>query len=301
VSPYLIDGIDGIAFGLLLFTAAAGLTLAFGVADILNLAHGTFYAVGAYIAAAFTTTAATTTTLGGFAAAFAIALLIGGAAGAGLAVAHLPIAGRGHLAQVMLTLGVAGIGADLLVTVFGADDLPAAPPSHLAGSVHLAAFTYPTYRLVFIATGLVLAAGLHLVIYRTKAGAIVRACVDDRAILATIGIRPAVVQVAVLAAAGGLAAVGGVLGAPIIGPGTTTAPTIMLLSLVVVVLGGAGSLRGSIRGTFVAALVVGQIQTVGVATVPRFAPFALMGALATVLAVAAHPRLRRRLSTRRWA
>ncbi|WP_327007710.1 branched-chain amino acid ABC transporter permease [Dactylosporangium sp. NBC_01737] len=296
MTEYLINTVDGVAFGLLLFTAAAGLTLAFGVADMLNLAHGTFYAIGAYTAAAFTTTA-TSTTLGGFATALAVAVLIGAAAGAGLGVAQLPLAGRGHLAQVMLTLGVAYIGAELLVAVFGADDLPAAPPTVLAGSIRLGSVAYPTYRLVFIAAGLALAGGLHLVVYRTRAGAVVRACVDDRAILATLGIRPATVQIGVLAAAGALAATGGVLGAPIIGPGTATAPTIMLLSLVVVVLGGLGN----IRGTFLAALTVGQIQTLGVAVAPAAAPFALMTALAVILTVAAHPRLRRRFTLRRSA
>ncbi|WP_432976673.1 branched-chain amino acid ABC transporter permease [Dactylosporangium sp. CA-233914] len=295
VTTYGLNIVDGVAFGLLLFTAAAGLTLAFGVADVLNLAHGTFYAIGAYTAATFSTAAGAT--LGGFTVALAVAVLTGAAAGAGLALAHLPIAGRGHLAQVMLTLGVAGIGGELLVTVFGADDLPAAPPSPLAGSLRVGTASYPTYRLVFIAVGAALAAGLHLVIYRTSMGAVVRACVDDRGILATIGIRPAVVQTGVLAAAGGLAAGGGVLGAPIIGPGTGTAPTIMLLSLVVVVLGGLGN----IRGTFLAALAVGQVQTLGVAVAPHAAPFMLMAALAIVMAVAAHPRLRARLTMRRPA
>jgi branched-chain amino acid transport system permease protein len=285
VQVYLVPTIDGVAYGLLLFCAAAGLSLAFGVADVLNLAHGTLYAAGAYTAAALAGA-----TVGGLVAATAVAIAVGGVGGAALAAATAPLAGRGHLPQVMLTLGAGYVGVDVLTTVFGADELPTAPPAVLDRSISVLGHAYPAYRLVFIGVGAVLAVGLHLVVYRSRAGAVVRACVDDRQMLACLGFHPFAVNAAVLAAAGGLAAGGGALGAPIIGAAPSTATTIMLLSLVVVVLGGPGNIRGAL----VACLAVGQVQTLGYAAAPTLAPFLLFAPMAAVLAWRARPAGHRR-------
>jgi branched-chain amino acid transport system permease protein len=273
---YALPALDGVAQGLLLFTLAAGLSLAFGVADVLNLSHGVLYATGAYLAAA-----AHDTTLTALAATLLAGTVLGAAAGGVLAAATAPLAGRGHLPQVMLTLGVALIGTDLLTQIFGGDDLPVTPPTLLDRSVRLPGqLTYPVYRLTFIALAIGLAAALHLVVYRTRAGALVRAAVDDRQMLACLGHTPLVVTTGVLAGAGVLAVTAGVLGAPIIGPGPSTATTVMMACLVIVVLGG----RRSIRGTLLAALTVGQVQTLGVALLPQAAPVLLFAVMALVLA-----------------
>ncbi|ROT28271.1 branched-chain amino acid ABC transporter permease [Micromonospora sp. HM5-17] len=291
VDPYLIPALDGVAYGLLLFVAASGLVLCFGVANILNLAHGTLYAIGAYTVAALTD--------GGWGT-LALALVVGVAVGAGagglLAGLLAPVARRDHLTQALLTFGVALAGGAVLVAVFGPDNLPVRIPPSLEGTVEVAGHRYAAYRLVFIGVAALIAAVLALVVARTRVGMLVRATVDDADMVACLGVNPARIRLGVLAVAGGLAGAAGVLGAPIIGPAPTTADTVLLLSLVVVVLGGLGS----VRGTLLAALAVGEIQTLGVALAPAVAPFLLFAAMAVVLAVRARglrarwPRLRPR-------
>ncbi|MGC5285000.1 branched-chain amino acid ABC transporter permease [Micromonospora sp. DT231] len=278
IDPYLIPALDGVAYGLLVFVAASGLVFCFGVANILNLAHGLLYAIGGYTAAAV---------LDGGWASLAMALLVGvlaaAAAGALLAGLLTPVATGNHLGQALLTFGVALAGGSLLVAGFGPDDPQVRVPALLEGSVVVAGHRYAAYRLVFIVVATVLAVALYLVVRRTRAGMLVRAAVDDPEMVACLGVSPARIRTGVLAAAGALAGAAGVLGAPIIGPGTGTADTVLLLSLVVVVLGGLGSMGG----TLLAALAIGEIQTLGVALLPSAAPFLLFAAMAAVLAVRA--------------
>jgi branched-subunit amino acid ABC-type transport system permease component len=288
---YLIPALDGVAYGLLVFVAAAGLVLCFGVANILNLAHGLFYAVGAYLAG--------TLTDGGWSSlALALAAGVALAAGAGMALAGMlaPVDRRDHLTQALLTFGVALAGGGLLTAAAGPDHLPVRVPAALDRPVLLAGHPYAAYRLVFIAVAAVIAALLSLVVARTRAGMLVRASADDAEMVACLGTNPARVRLGVLAAAGGLAGGAGVLGAPIIGPGPGTAATVLLLSLVVVVLGGVGiGGIGSVTGTLVAAMAVGEIQTLGVALAPTAAPFLLFAAMAVTLAV------RSRVVLRQWS
>lgn len=278
IDPYLIPALDGVAYGLLVFVAASGLVFCFGVANILNLAHGLLYAIGGYTAAAL---------LDGGWASLALALAVGvlAAAAAGVLLAGLltPVATGNHLGQALLTFGVALAGGSLLVAGFGPDNPQVQVPAALEGSVMVAGHRYAAYRLVFIVVAAVLAAALYLVVRRTRAGMLVRAAVDDPEMVACLGVSPARIRAGVLAAAGALAGAAGVLGAPIIGPGTGTADTVLLLSLVVVVLGGLGSMAG----TLLAALAIGEIQTLGVALLPSAAPFLLFAAMAAVLAVRA--------------
>jgi branched-chain amino acid transport system permease protein len=285
---YLIPALDGVAYGLLVFVAAAGLVLCFGVANILNLAHGLFYAVGAYLAGALTD--------GGWSSlALALAAGVALAAGAGVALAGMlaPVDRRDHLTQALLTFGVALAGGGLLTAVAGADQLPVRVPAALDRPVLLAGHPYAAYRLVFIAVAAMIAALLSLVVARTRAGMLVRAAADDPEMVASLGTNPARVRLGVLAAAGGLAGGAGVLGAPIIGPGPGTAATVLLLSLVVVVLGGVGlGGIGSVGGTLLAAMAVGEIQTLGVALAPTAAPFLLFAAMAVTLAARSKVLLR---------
>ncbi|WFF04317.1 branched-chain amino acid ABC transporter permease [Micromonospora sp. WMMD964] len=278
IDPYLIPALDGVAYGLLVFVAASGLVFCFGVANILNLAHGMLYAIGGYTAAAL---------LDGGWASLALALGVGvlAAAAAGLLLAGLltPVATGNHLGQALLTFGVALAGGSLLVAGFGPDDPQVQVPAALEGSVVVAGHRYAAYRLVFIVVAAVIAVALYLMVRRTRAGMLVRAAVDDAEMVACLGVSPARIRAGVLAAAGALAGAAGVLGAPIIGPGTDTADTVLLLSLVVVVLGGLGSMGG----TLLAALAIGEIQTLGVALLPSAAPFLLFAAMAAVLAVRA--------------
>jgi branched-subunit amino acid ABC-type transport system permease component len=273
---HLIPLIDGVAYGLLLFVVAAGLTLAFGSGNVLNLAHGTLYAMAAYIAAEIGDGSWGGLVLGVLAAAAA------GAAGGGLlAGMTAPLAERGHLAQALLTFGVALVGGDLLVTAFGSDDPPVTVPGALEHTVSFAGHSYPAYRLAFIGVAAVIGLIGWYTLTRTKFGAAVRASVDDPQMLSATGISPAVVRAGVLVAAGTLAGIAGGLGAPIIGPGPGTANTVLLQSLIVVVLGGLGS----VGGAFVAAILVGEVQTLGVTVLPDLAPYLLFAAMAAVLTV----------------
>ncbi|ASW54394.1 branched-chain amino acid ABC transporter permease [Plantactinospora sp. KBS50] len=277
LDAYVVPAVDGVAYGLLMFVAAAGLVFCFGVADILNLAHGTLFAIGGYTAAAL---------MDGGWAGLALAVVVGGlaAAGAGGVIAGLlaPVAGRNHLTQALLTFGAALAGGSLLVSAFGPNELPIQVPAALDRGVSLIGHRYAAYRLLFIVVAGLIAVLLSVAVARTRAGMLVRAAVDDAEMVACLGVNPSRVRLGVLAVAGGLAGVAGVLGAPIIGPGPGTAATVLLLSLVIVVLGGIGS----VGGTLLAALAVGEIQTLGVALLPSsVAPFLLFAAMAATLAI----------------
>ncbi|MFE9724311.1 branched-chain amino acid ABC transporter permease [Streptomyces sp. NPDC005794] len=307
LDAHLIPAVDGVAYGLLLFVVAAGLSLAFGTAGVLNLSHGTLYAIGAYTGAELSDG-----TWGGLALGLAAGTAAACVAGAGLSAATAPLARRGHLAQALLTFGLALVGGDLLIQFFGADELPVRVPAALDSSVTLLGHRYPAYRLGFIVMAVLLAAFGTWVLTRTRMGAAVRAAADDPQMLATTGHNPRAVHIGVLAAAGALAGAAGVLGAPIIGPGPGTSETVLMLSLVVVVLGGLRSLWA----TFFAAIAVGEVQTLGVSLAPDLAPYLLFAAMAAVLVLrtrfaepaAAHDshgpspdpvdRLRRRLAAR---
>ncbi|MFJ4704007.1 branched-chain amino acid ABC transporter permease [Streptomyces anulatus] len=274
LDAHLIPAVDGVAFGLLLFVVAAGLSLAFGTAGVLNLSHGTLYAIGAYTGAELSDG-----TWGGLALGLAAGTAAACVAGAGLSAATAPLARRGHLAQALLTFGLALIGGDLLIQLFGADELPVRVPEALDSSVMLLGHRYPAYRLCFIVMAVLLAAFGTWVLTRTRMGAAVRAAADDPQMLAATGHNPRAVHTGVLAAAGALAGAAGVLGAPILGPGPGTSENVLMLSLVVVVLGGLRSLWA----TFFAAVAVGEVQTLGVSLVPDLAPYLLFAAMAAVL------------------
>jgi branched-chain amino acid transport system permease protein len=270
--------LNGLAIGLLLFVVAVGLSLVFGMMDVLNLAHGALFLTGAYLAWML---AGGQATWGGWLAALAAAAAAGAVAGGGLSLLTAPLAGRTHLEQALLTLGVALVAAELLSMAFGDDVRGVNPPPGLDGTVLVAGNAYPTYRLVLIGLGAGLALAMYLVIERTSLGALVRASVADRDMVAAVGIDPRLVRAGVFVAGSLLASVAGVLGSPIYNARPGLDSTILILALVVVVIGGLGSVRGAL----VAALLIGQVESTGRALLPGFASFLLFGALALVLAV----------------
>ncbi len=273
----LITMIDGVAFGVLLFTIALGLSLVFGVMDVLNLSHGALYLGGAYVAVSVVSGGSGT--LLAFVVAGLLALVVGAAAGAGLSVITRPIASRGHLDQALLTLGVAFVAADLYSEFYG-DDVRSVPaPAPLDGSTSILGSTYPTYRLAVIAVGLVLALAAWYVIERTKVGALVQASVADAEMVQALGVNTTRLVTGVFAVGAALAAFGGVLGAPIISASPGVDTRILILGLVVVVIGGLGSVSGALVG----ALLIGQVETLGVSIVPDYASFLTFGTMALVL------------------
>ena len=273
----LVTIVDGVAFGVLLFTIAVGLSLVFGIMDVLNLAHGALYLVGAYLAVRFAGDGQAT--LGAFVLAGLAAVAVGAAAGAGLAVLTRPLAARGHLDQALLTLGVALIVGDLLSARFGNDVQSVPPPAFLAGSVAIAGRQYPAYRLAVIVAGLALAGLVYLLVERSRAGALVRATVADAPMARALGVDTGRLLVATFAAGVALACLGGVLGAPVLGAYPGLDERVLILGLVVVVLGGLGS----VPGAFLGAMVVGQVEVLGVSLLPGYASFLVFGTMAVVL------------------
>ncbi|QOC93905.1 branched-chain amino acid ABC transporter permease [Micromonospora craniellae] len=275
VTAYTITALDGVAYGLLLFVIAAGLTLIFGVAGVFSMAHGTLYLAGAYLAWHLADDAWTGLTL-----ALGVAVAVGALGGAGLAAAVRPLADR-PLDQVLATLGIAYIAADQFSLVFGAEPRSVDPPRAVAGSVSLGDYQYPVYRLGFIAVGVLLVLGLFWLVERSRTGAVVRAVVADPGMAAATGLRTGTVRTGVLIGGGVLAVTAGVLGAPVIGPAPGVDTTILVYSLIVCVVGGLGSIRGAL----LAALGVGQALTLGVALAPGAASFVLAVAMLSALTV----------------
>ena len=270
----LVSVLNGVAIGFLLFVLAVGLSLVFGMMDVLNLAHGALFLGGAYLGAAFAGGG-----WAGFLTALARAAAAGLAAGALLSLMTEPLRRRTHLDQALLTLGVALVVGEVLIIVFGDDPLAVPPPPGLDGSISVFGAVYPTYRLMIIAVGAVLALLVHLVVDRTRVGALVRATVADREMVAAIGVDNRRVKAAVFAVGSLLATTAGVLGGPVYGARPGLDATVLILALVVVVIGGLGSVRGALLG----ALIIGQVDTLGRVLLPELASFILFGALALVL------------------
>jgi branched-chain amino acid transport system permease protein len=269
--------LNGFAIGSLLFILAVGLSIVFGMMDVLNLAHGAFFLVGSYL----TVTFAVGDSWSGFLTALGVAALVGLLAGGALSGMTEPLARRPILDQALLTLGISLVVAEVLSLVHGNDVQAVPPPPGLDGSIDVAGSAYPTYRLLLIALGPLLALAVWLVVERTSVGALVRASVADREMVSAMGIDNRKVKVAVLGIGSLLATVAGVLAAPVYGARPGLDKTILLLALVVVVIGGLGSIRGALIG----ALLIGQVESLGRALLPDLASFILFGTLAIVLIV----------------
>jgi len=278
LDTHFISLLNGLAIGALLFILAVGLSLIFGMMDVLNLAHGVLFLTGAYVAWGI---AGEHPTWPGFLGALGLAALVGALAGVGLSLAIERLVRRAHLDQALLTLGLALIAADALSAAFGHDVHTIDPPPGLDGSALVLGKAYPIYRLVLIGLGAVLAAVVHVVVERTSLGALIRATVADRQMVASVGVDHRKVKVIVFAVGALLATTAGVLGAPVYGARPGLDATVLILALVVVVIGGLGSVRGALIG----ALVIGQIESLGRALLSNLASFVLFGALAVVLVV----------------
>jgi branched-chain amino acid transport system permease protein len=276
LDTHFISLLNGLAIGSLLFILAVGLSLIFGMMDVLNLAHGVLFLIGAYAAWWL---AGENPSMLQFVGALVVAGVIGVLSGIGLSFTTERLARRSHLDQALLTLGLALIAADALSVVFDNDVHTINPPPGLDGSVVLLGKTYPVYRLVLIGLGAGLATVVHLVVERTSLGALVRATVADRHMVLSIGVDDRKVKVVVFAVGALLATTAGVLGAPVYGARPGLDGTALILALVVVVIGGLGSVRGALFG----ALVIGEIESLGRALLSNLASFVLFGALAVVL------------------
>jgi branched-chain amino acid transport system permease protein len=257
----------------LLFLLASGFTLVFGLMRIVNLAHGAFYLVGGYVG--IVTAAAT--------GSFALAILVGAAATAlvGLLSERFllrRIRGR-ELSEVLLTVGIALVLADISLTVFGGNPRSIAVPATLSGSVTIGSTDYPTYRLFLVGLALLVGLSLFLVQRHSRIGAVIRAGVDDPEIAGAMGINVDRMFTGMFVFGAALAGLAGASAAGLLTlrPGADT--DILLFALVVVVVGGLGSVQGAAVGS----IFIGLLDSFSKAWIPEFSSFAVFAPMALVL------------------
>ena len=269
--------LNGIQFGVTLFLMASGLTLVFGIMNFINLAHGSLYMVGAFVAA--TVQALTGSFLLGIAVAIPATAAIGVALELGL---FRRFYGRSHLDQVLVTFGVVLMMNEATRLIFGPVPLRMPLPAALAGSIELApGLIYPTFRLVVLGVGLAVAGLLWLVVMKTRLGMWVRAGSSNRAIAGAMGVDVSMVFAGLFAFGAALAGLAGLMAGPILAVQVGMGEPILILALVVTVIGGIGS----IRGAFVAALMVGLVDTFGrVLLPPALGSMAIFLLMALILA-----------------
>jgi branched-chain amino acid transport system permease protein len=252
--------LNGLQLGVMLFLMAAGLTLVFGIMRLINLAHGSMYMLGAFAAA--TVTQATGSFALGLLAALPAAALVGWLVEAAVL---RRLYTRDHLDQVLATFGLILFFNALVQIVWGRQPLFMDVPGALSGSVELIpGVPYPAYRLAIIATGLAVAGLLYLLISRTRIGMQIRASASNRDMAEAIGIDTPLLYGLVFALGALLAALAGVMAAPILAVESGMGESILIETFVVIVIGGLGS----IRGAFLGALLVGLVDTLGRAFLP---------------------------------
>lgn len=267
--------LNGLSFGSLLFLVASGLTLTFGLMRALNLAHGAFYLLGGYLALDLLERT------GSYWLSMLGAMALVGAAGVVFERLLMQRVLRDELAQVVLTIGAAFLLGDQILARYGGRPVSPPRPPGLEGTVTLAGATFPTFRLALIGVAAVVFAAVWLVMHRTRAGAMLRAAVDDPDIARSVGIRVPLLFMTVFGAGTALAAFGGVWGGAFTGLDPSRGLSILLLALVVVVVGGLGS----VTGAFVAALAVGVVDELGSWLFPGLALFTIYAPVALLLAV----------------
>ena len=275
MSYFITQTLNGLFSAALLFLIASGLTLVFGVMRTVNIAHGSFYMLGVYVA--YTVVARTRSLAAGAIAAVLVVALIG------FAVQRLLLqrSGAKPLAQMMLTMGLALLFRDGAFLVWGGDPFTLPYPPALRGSIAAGDVVFPAYRLFVIGVAAVVGVLLWILNERTLIGAKLRAAVDDPEMAAATGINVARLSGFVFAAGAGLAAFGGVMGGPILGGYPGMDFDLLPLALLVVIVGGMGSLKGALVGS----IVVGLIDNFGKALVPELSYFTLFAPMAIVLAL----------------
>ncbi|GAB4287223.1 MAG: branched-chain amino acid ABC transporter permease [Roseovarius sp.] len=273
-SFWILQFLNAVQFSMLLFLLSIGLTVIFGLLHFVNLAHGALYMLGAYIG--ITVAAAT----GSFWAALVLAplavMLIG-------AVLYFTLIDRlrkaGPMNQVLVTFGLIFVFLDLVRIGWGDVALGLSAPAALSGTSHVLGVNYPTYRLFIIALGLAVMAGLWLTLARTQIGAMIRASVENGAMASALGINVGRLFFMVFCVGSVLAGLAGVVAAPVTSATTGMSISILIPTLIVVVIGGLGSLQGAIAGS----LIVGFLETFGAVLLPNLAAVLSYLLLAAVL------------------
>jgi branched-chain amino acid transport system permease protein len=274
-SFYLIQLLNAVQYGFLLFLMASGLTLIFGIMGIINLAHGSFYMIGAYLV--YWLAGITGNLFLAVLLAIPLSLLIGYAVER-FAVSFLYT--RDHLYQVLLTYALILIANELQMVLWGSDVHSVAIPEILNGSIQLTENqVYPVYRLFISAACIVIALGMYWVIQKTRLGMTIRAGASNREMVQSLGININRLFAIVFSLGVSLAALAGMLSAPINSVYPGIGDNILIISFVVVVIGGIGS----IKGAFVGAMLIGLADTFGKVLLPEMASMVVYALMATVL------------------
>ena len=250
----LEQALNGLQFGVMLFLMAAGLTLIFGIMNLVNLAHGALYMMGAYFAATFLAKT------GSFPLAVVLALAATLAVGIVTEVVALrTLYERDHLDQVLATFGLILFFNELVAVVWGRAAMYTTLPGWLSGHIQLVGIRYPVYRAVVILVGLLVAALLWVVVTRTRLGMLIRAGATNRTMVAALGVNIRLLYTIVFGFGATLAGLAGVMAGPIYAVQPGMGEQILIQVFVVIVVGGIGSIRGALVG----AIVVGMVDTLG--------------------------------------
>lgn len=274
ISFWVVQVLHGLQLSMLLFLLSVGLTVIFGLLHFVNLAHGSFYALGAYVGYSAARIAGSFWA-GFFAAPVVVALV-------GFVLYHGMIRRMRHAApmnHVLITLGLNFVFLDLFRIFWGDIPLGVEPPALLAGPVEVFGVSYSTYRLFIIALGLLVMLALHLILSRTQIGAMIRAGVDNEHMATCLGINVELVFITVFCVGCALAGIAGVVAAPVLSVTPDMGTNVLIPTLIVVVIGGLGSLKGAIVGS----LLVGFVQTFGAVIAPQVASVLVYALLAGVL------------------
>lgn len=269
----LQQALNGLSFGALLFLLASGLTLVFGLMSIVNMAHGAFYMIGGYIGVVIATLT------GNLLLAVVVAIIAVSITAFVVEVVLLRFVRGQELPEVLLTIGVSFVIADLCLAIFGGDPQNLPSSVRIPGALELGGFAYPWYRILVIVIAVLIGIGLALVQTRTRIGATVRAGVDDREIIGAMGVNITWVFTGMFVVGAALAAIGGTIGAGMqsILPGVQN--EVLLYALVVIIIGGLGSVGGAAVGS----MLIGLIDAFAKAWIPELAYFTIFLPMALVL------------------
>ncbi len=268
LATFLIQCLNSLQYGLLLFLVASGLTLIFGIMGVINLAHGSFYMIGAYMAFALAAPVASTFG-GGFFAVLVVGTVLAVLLGYVLEWAFFSfLYEREHLQQVLMTYGLILVFEELRSLMVGDDVHGVQPPEWLAGTLPLGdMMTYPVYRLFVSGVCLLLAIGMWFVFTRTRLGMMIRAGSTNREMVQSLGIDIKFLYRVVFAAGVAIAVLAGMVAAPVSSVYPGMGNTVLIICFVVVVIGGIGSIRGAL----LAALLIGAVDTFGKVLLPQAA------------------------------
>jgi branched-chain amino acid transport system permease protein len=279
-TTFLIQCLNSVQYGLLLFLVASGLTLIFGIMGVINLAHGSFYMIGAYMAYALAPWVGSTIG-GGFFTTLLIGTLLAVLLGYVLEWAFFAyLYDREHLQQVLMTYGLILVFEELRSLIVGDDVYGVAAPPWLSGSIRLSeVMSYPVYRLFMSAVCIALALGMYLVFTRTRLGMQIRAGSSNREMVQSLGINIKFLYRVVFAAGVAIAVFAGMIAAPVSSVYPGMGQQILIICFVVVVIGGIGSIKGAL----LAALLIGFVDTFGKVLLPEAAGVLVYVLMAAIL------------------